>query len=196
MKRALAVTILLACFALFAFWANYREVKRENERLTANQTALLQKAEYYQTEAGKAAAGVQRLKLDYSELEADYGRVCRTAEELGVKVKRLQAAATTSTKTQVEVVTQVRDSIVYRSGAIDTVKAIDWKDAWVNVWGDIKGRNLSLNVVSHDTLTQIIHRVPRRFWFIKWGTKAIRQEVVSSNPHTRITYAEYMELEK
>lgn len=196
MKRALAVTILLACFALFAFWANYREVKRENERLTANQTALLQKAEYYETEAGKAAASAQKLELDYSELSANYGRMCQTADELGVKVKRLQAAATTATKTQVEVITQVRDSIVYRNGAIDTVKAIDWEDAWVNVWGDLKGRDLSLNVVSHDTITQIIHRVPKKFWFIKWGTKAIRQEVVSSNPHTKITYTEYIELKK
>lgn len=37
-------------------------------------------------------------------------------------------------------------------------------------------------------------RVSQRFLFIRWGTKAIRQEVVSSNPHTRIVYTDYIKL--
>ncbi|WP_353739197.1 DUF6549 family protein, partial [Muribaculum intestinale] len=60
----------------------------------------------------------------------------------------------------------------------------------------IRGRDVELDVVSCDTIKQIIHRVPKKFWFIKWGCKAIRQEVVSTNPHTKITYTEYIELKK
>lgn len=37
-------------------------------------------------------------------------------------------------------------------------------------------------------IPQEVCRVPRRLWFIRWGTKELRQEIVSSNPHTRITY--------
>ena len=120
--------------------------------------------------------------------------MCQTAEELGVKVKRLQSAMTTATKTEVNVITQVRDSIVYRNGAIDTLKAFSWHDAWVNILGELKGRDVSLNVVSQDTLIQIVHRVPKKFLFFRWGTKAIRQEITSTNPHTKITYTEYIEL--
>ena len=86
------------------------------------------------------------------------------------------------------------DSIVYRDGVLDSLKMFKWSDAWVDVAGEIRGRDVSLDVVSNDTIRQIIHRVPKKFWFIKWGTKAIRQEVVSSNPHTKITYTEYIEL--
>lgn len=48
--------------------------------------------------------------------------------------------------------------------------------------------------VDVDTLDQAVHRVPHRFWFIKWGTKAIRQDIVCRNPYSQITYSEYIEL--
>ena len=51
-------------------------------------------------------------------------------------------------------------------------------------------------VQSRDTLVQIVHRVPKRFLFFRFGTKAIRQEVVSMNPHTKVAYADYIELKK
>ena len=54
----------------------------------------------------------------------------------------------------------------------------------------------SCRVESVDTLRQVVHRVPRRFLFIRFGTKAVRQEIVSSNPHTRIVYAEYVRFAK
>ena len=36
--------------------------------------------------------------------------------------------------------------------------------------------------------------MPRRFLFIRWGTKAVRQEILSRNPHTKIVYAEYVKI--
>lgn len=179
---------------ILSLWATNKKLTTENERLTANATALMDRADYYETEAGKSAASVQKLTLDYSELQDHYANVCRTADELGVKVKRLQSAATTATQTDVKVITQVRDSIVYRDGVLDSLKVLHWQDPWVTVAGEIRGDSVALDVVSCDTITQIVHRVPKKFWFIKWGTKAIRQEVKSTNPHTKITYTEYIEL--
>mgnify|MGYP006903480856 FL=1 len=184
---------VLACLCPALYLRN-KALRADNDRLTANQAALMQKAAYYRTKAGRSAASVQRLELSYSELKDNYKRVCQTADELGVKVKRLQSATTTATETEVKVITQVRDSIVYRNGVGDTLKAFSWHDAWVNILGELKGRDVSLNVVSQDTLIQIVHRVPKKFLFFRWGTKAIRQEVMSTNPHTKITYAEYIEL--
>jgi len=53
-----------------------------------------------------------------------------------------------------------------------------------------------VSLVSRDTLYQVVHRVPRRFLFIRWGTKGIRQEMVNCNPHAEITYSQYIELVK
>ena len=73
--------------------------------------------------------------------------------------------------------------------------AIKWKDPWVNVDGIIKpDSTVDLSIQSVDTLFQVVHRVPKKFLFIRYGTKAIRQEITSSNPHTKIVYSEYIEL--
>ncbi len=194
MKGWIAAIIMGLCLMLISVCATNKKLTNENERLTANNTALMERADYYETEASKSAASVQRLELTYSELERNYQDVCQTAHDLNIKVKRLQAAATTATQTEVKVITQVRDSIVYRDGVLDSLKVLNWRDPWVTVAGEIRGDSAALNVVSCDTITQIVHRVPKKFWFIKWGTKAIRQEVVSTNPHTKITYTEYIEL--
>ena len=194
MKRWVTIAMVVLVCLCSALYIHNKALRADNDRLTANQTALMQKATYYKTEAGKSAASVQKLELSDSELKANYKQVCQTAEELGVKVKRLQSAMTTATETEVKVITQVRDSIVYRNGTIDTVKSFSWHDAWVNILGELKGRDVSLNVVSQDTIVQIVHRVPKKFLFFRWGCKAIRQEIVSTNPHTRITYTEYIEL--
>jgi len=194
MKKYLIIAIAALMAVVAALWNKNKSLSNENERLTANNTALMDKATYFETEAGNSAASVQRLELSYSELERNYQHVCKTADELNIKVKRLQAAATTATKTEVKVITQTRDSIVYRDGVLDSLKAFKWYDNWVDIAGEIRGRDVSLDVVSNDTIIQVIHRVPKKFWFIKWGTKAIRQEIKSTNPHTKITYTEYIEL--
>lgn len=194
MKKYLIIAIAALMAVVAALWNKNKSLSNENERLTANNTALMDKATYFETEAGNSAASVQRLELSYSELERNYQHVCKTADELNIKVKRLQAAATTATKTEVKVITQTRDSIVYRDGVLDSLKAFKWYDNWVDIAGEIRGRDVSLDIVSNDTIIQVIHRVPKKFWFIKWGTKAIRQEIKSTNPHTKITYTEYIEL--
>ena len=75
-------------------------------------------------------------------------------------------------------------------------KHFTWCDPWVKVRGVICRDSIHCEIHSTDTLTQIVHRVPRRFLFFRWGTKAIRQEITSSNPHTRIVYSEYIRLKR
>lgn len=194
MKKTIFFILAGLVIIICALWSKCKSLSEDNERLSANNTALMDKATYFETAADNSAASVQKLELSYSELKSNYQHICKTAEELGVKVKRLQAAATTATRTEVKVITQIRDSIVFRDGVLDSLKMFKWSDAWVDVIGEIRGRDVALDVVSNDTIRQIIHRVPKKFWFIKWGTKAIRQEIVSNNPHTKITYTEYVEL--
>ena len=170
------------------------KIRDERDRYKANQTALLANIEHYKTENGKNAVSAQKLTLSYDELRRNYDDVVKTAEDLKIKLKRIQTVSTSATETKVIVKTVVKDSIVYNNGVMDSVTAFRWADPWVNVDGEINGDSVALDVCSRDTLVQIVHRVPHKFWFIKWGTKEIRQEVVSKNPHTKITYNELIEL--
>lgn len=78
----------------------------------------------------------------------------------------------------------------------DTVRVFRWQDAWTTVEGVVTADSVICRVESIDTLHQVVYRVPHRFLFFRWGTKAVRQEISSSNPHARIVWTEHIELEK
>lgn len=198
MRKYLIIAIgvlVLICSALVSV---IRHQATENNRLQGNQEALLDTVSYYKSENGKNIASVQMLELSKKEIEQHCQDLTQTVKDLGIKIKRLQAASSSVTKTELDIKPVVRDSIVYRDTTFLKLKAIEWKDPWVSVKGlmDIKLNKLDLNIQSVDTLKQIVWRVPKKFLFFRWGTKAIRQEIVSSNPHTKIVYTEYIELKR
>lgn len=171
---------------------SHRRHVTEARRLTENQAALAQSTLFYRTRMDEQAASVQVLRLRCAEFETLRAADARRIEALGYKIKRLEAAARQVTQTRVEVKVPVHDTVIVH----DTLRLFRWRDAWVSVEGIVGADSAACRVESIDTLLQIVHRVPRRFLFIRWGTKAIRQEIVSSNPHTRIVYSDYVKLER
>lgn len=170
------------------------KIRQEKDRYKANQTALLADVEYYKTQSERNAASAMKLTLTYDELKKSYEDVCATAKDLGLQVKRLQSVSNTATQTKVEVKVPVHDTIIIHDGVIDKLSTFYWQDAWTNVEGLIRNDSVDLNIQSTDTLVQLVHRVPHKFLFFKWGCKAIRQDIVSKNPHTNIVFTDYIEL--
>lgn len=201
MKRILIIALLVLSGLLWLRTVQLRSERTERRRVQSNNEVLTDSVEFYRTESGRHAASRQVLSLRASELEQYNARLAAQVRELRIRNRRLEAAATTATATIVELRARLRDTVVTREasgGPIvrDTLKVFRWADPWVTVEGLIDGDSVGCAVRSIDTLQQIVHRAPRRFWFIRWGTKAVRQEVVSSNPHTRIVYTEYIEFNR
>lgn len=195
MNKYLCIGCVILAVACASLWGVNSNLRQEKERLTGNQEALMDEVQYYQDEAGRNAASVQRLELSKAELEAYNGELAKRIEDLNIKLKRVQSATTTATQTNVEIKTIIKDTIIYRDTGMLVLPAIKWQDPWVNVDGIIKpDSTVDLSIQSVDTLFQVVHRVPKKFLFIRYGTKAIRQEITSSNPHTKIVYSEYIEL--
>lgn len=175
-----------------------RHYRREVERLKTNQQTLSQQLVHYRTRSGAEAATVQALRLRCAEFEelrsADAARI----RDLGIRIRQLEATAVTATRQETEMRVPVRDTVLLRLCDTvvvhDTVRLFRWDDGWCRVEGELLPDSVICRVTSVDTLRQIVHRVPRKFLFIRWGTKAIRQEIVASNPHTQIVYAEYVQL--
>ena len=123
---------------------------------------------------------------------------------LGIKIRRLESVATTLSESALHITAPLRDTIIERDTILlcdtirlrDTIRLFRWEDSWVKIEGSIAEDEITCKVESIDTLRQIVHRIPRRFLFIRYGTTAIRQEIISSNPHTQIVYSEYIELSR
>ena len=168
----------------------------EQQRHRENSQALMQSVELFRTQADEAAASVQVLRLRCGEYEELRTKDAAKIRELGIKIRRLESAAKSVTQTVVEVKVPIVDTVVVRDTLhqVDTVRLFRWQDSWVTIDGTIFRDSVACSLKSVDTLRQTVHRVPRRFLFFKFGTKALRQSVVSSNPHTEIVYSEYIDI--
>lgn len=194
MKKTLIITLIIAFLAIAIEFIVIDNLRQERDRYKANQTALLSDVEHYKTESGKNAASVQKLTLTNKELKKNYDDIVQTAKALRLDVKRLQSVSNTSTENKVEVKVPIHDTIIIKDGVVDKLSTFDWKDPWTDVRGIIQNDSVDLNIQTYDTIVQFVHRIPHKFLFFKWGCKAIRQEIVSKNPHTNIVYTNYIEL--
>ena len=79
---------------------------------------------------------------------------------------------------------------------LPAARSFRWSDRWTTVAGVVTADSVYCAVTSVDTLVQAVYRVPRRFLGIPFATKAVRQEIVSKNPHNRVVYTEYVRLER
>lgn len=194
-KFIVALFVLLVSVCLF-FAHGWREQKKESKRLASNQSALLADMQLYKTKAGENAAKVQKLELTKLEFEKQCVALKNEVEALGIKTRRLESVISTSTKTEAQVTAPVRDSIVYRDREQppDTLRCFNFSDDYLKVNGCIEKDTFNGRVESLDTLIHAAHRVPKKFLFFKFGCKAIELEVVSKNPHSKITYSRYIEL--
>ena len=197
MNKYLIITIIALLCVILAGHNYIDRLQSERDRLEGNQAVLLDSARYYRTESERNAASVQRLLLTKDELNSQCNELLTVIDDLNLKLKRVNSISTTATTTEASIRTEVRDSILRSDTTWTKIHYFRWKDPWLQISGIIHPNRIAdILVTSRDTLHQVIHRVPKKFWFIKFGCKAIRQEITNSNPHSNIVYSRYVELKK
>lgn len=185
MKKYLFIYAVLAT-AVIVFGG--RAMWNEQSRQRSNNAALMQDVERFRTSADKAAASAQVLRLKCGEYEELRAADAAKIRELGMKIRRLESAAKSAVKTVVEVKVPLRDTVVVRDTLriVDTLRLFRWQDSWVTIDGVVTADSVACTLRSVDTLHQTVYRIPRKFLFFRFGTKALRQQIVSSNPHSEI----------
>lgn len=191
---------MIASFLLIAssgiMYEKLKRQKAEINRLNANQRSLQESISFYRTKDSLSAASVEVLSLTINEYKRTVFHKDRLIDELGIKLRRLQSVSKTATQQTYGLEVVLIDSIVFTQGPPDTVKCINLSDEWIRARGCVQDGIFSGKLVTYDTLVQAVHRIPRRFLGIPFGTKAIRQEIVSKNPNSQITYTEFIELRR
>ncbi len=192
MKRLLFYYSLVATLLVIASAIILHYRGNEVARLRNNNEALVTETELYRNRLNESTASVVALQLRLNEYRKQHALDTKRIKALGVQLRRVESVAKTATESRIEFVAPRCDTVILR----DTLSIFRWSDQWVKVEGIIRGEEVNCSIKSMDTLHQVIHRVPHRFLFIRYGTKAIRQEITSSNPHSHIVYSEYIELPK
>lgn len=196
MKRLqveIAALIILGGFAL-TFYFMYDHERKEHIRTERNQVALMEGVKHWKTKDSLNAATIQELTLSKGELKKHEAELVEQVKELGIKVKRLERVTQVGTKTEIRFVPIRKDSLIYIAGrdSIVKIECLEYKDPWI----DFVGCNDDVQLVVRDSLDILAHRVPKNFWFIKFGTKAVRLDIISKNPYTDITYAREIKMRR
>ena len=153
----------------------------------------MQSVEHYKTRAQHSVATVAKLELTVSELKKLRSDDAAEIRSLGIRLRRAESYAKSVAQMQREASIPLRDSVVER----DSIKIFDTTlDCHTRLRGRVSTDSLYVDIRQRDTIYQVVHRVPRKFLFFRFGTKAIHQDVWSSNPNTEIVYTEYIELSK
>ena len=189
---------MLIPLALVVAFKECHDLRGESERTKENQDILLHngRVEIVRTQSGRPRASVPAITLKTSDLKRNPDSLLAVnRKELKIKNSRIMAAATTSTTTKVDVKVAIQPvphdtcsrslSGLYRP---PDVSQVSWSDPWITLRGDIEGDSMQVHIESRDTLQMVVHRVPKKFLFFRYGTKGVRMEVVSQNPHSRLSY--------
>lgn len=195
MNKILSYALLITVVALIALSIILNLFIQQNKRLKGNEKALIEKAQYFESESGKSASSVYKLTLTKRELEAHNATLIEGINDLKIKLRRVQSASQTAQSSNYDVKTIIKDTTIFRDKIVK-LRKIDYADAWMTFKGTIDSNIFTGNIKTYDTLIQVVHRIPRKFLFFRFGTKAIRQDIVTRNPHSNITYTEYIELKK
>ena len=196
MKTYIIIGLIITSLIGAVLWQQERikVISAERTMYRQNVNTLMDKIVYYQTQDSLNAVSVGQLELKLSEVNKYRSDDMKLIETLKVDKNRLQKITTTQTQTIYELETHVRDSLIYIDNYItDTLKCINIKDKWFDLHGCIDANSkFAGRFENRDSLLYVEHIIPKRFLFIKWGIKERRQEIVSKNPNTRITGAEFI----
>lgn len=205
MKKYLIIAaIALAVAAVVTIWVQRSRINQltgERDKYRTNTETLLQDVSRYQTKDSLNAAKVGVLELKLSEFEKYRASDAELIKTLQTKNRELERVTTTQMETINELRATVRDSVVYLLGdTVTTVlRCIEYSDKWVDFDGCIKNNTFSGKIITRDSLLITETVQYKRFLNFLWKTKRIKNrefDIVSKNPHTKITGFEVITIEK
>lgn len=174
--------------------ATLRGVVSENKRLDDNRLSLVEDNRLLRSEVAAERLSVARLRMTVGELEELRKEDAERVREMGIRLRHAQSLTLLSTVQKLD--TLVTHIAPHTPMLSDSLCRLRWRDSWVDLAVEVRPTESHITLSSCDTLFQVVRRVPYRWWIFSWGTKAIRQEIRSSNPHTHLVYAEYIEIER
>lgn len=202
-EKLITLAILFVLAVIFgAIFRAYRIVKADRDRLIQNQSYLLHNGsvKITQTASGNSVASAPAITLKSSEFRKSGDTLNSIAKSMRIKSSRITAAATAATEMHTEITTPIVHDTVQLSSSERNRSILHYEDPWLTLSGTIITDTINRSIFSgtirsRDTLDIIVHRVPKRFLFFRFGCKAVQLNISSRNRHTVLTYARYYQIQ-
>lgn len=181
----IALVILAACYISFS------HLKNENKRLKANQETLLDSIKSFKVSDSLKAITVGNLELSLKQYKKYHADDAILIKQL--KGQKPEVIIKPNIQTEYKIRTELKYSIIYK----DTLKTILYKSKWNYISGFINKDTINLSVINYDELLITESLQKKKFLFFRlpisiFGYKRKVLNVISKNPNTKITSAEYI----
>ena len=192
------LTILLLLVALgFGNYYLFSELKQSREnynRILESFSSVQSDLQFYMTQGDDLAAKMDILELNTREIKKVFPQVIKDIESLDIKLGRVNNYSNTVIHHEKEIVKELRDSVV-----LDTIrlKIFDYTDEFYNVTGNILDDSIRMNIVSTDSLIQVVYRGKRpKPWLWFFSPRPLEQIIQSKNPDSKIIYSKSIQITK
>ena len=182
----IAVTILIGVVTLLTY--QLERERNEVGRLSANQTALIEDVTYFRTQDSLSVASVHKLTLTLKEFKRLNKSRADSIKSLGYKLSRINSIQAVKTETILAIKAPLKDSTLINNLDTLTAPCFHYTSRFIEISGCIIQNEFKGEIKSRVELDIIAHKIPKRFWFIKWGTKAVKVDVVSRDRSCRVVY--------
>ena len=185
----IAIAILMV--ALLALWLRYDYVSGDRDRLSKNQESLLTEQKDFKFRDSLQVSQIGSLELTKNEFKRHFEEAAKEAKDLGIKIKRIESYTSITTQVKDSFKTVFKDSITIKH---NTIKCFKYNDKWLSFDGCAINDTLNVGYSLIDSVEIFAHRVPRKFLFIKYGTRGVNLTTFSKNPNSKIINKSFIEI--
>lgn len=182
--------IMLGMVCTISFQAKYIKKQKANiERLDGNVTALTTDINHFKVNDSLNAATIQSLNITVSEFKDMNIEAKKTIDVLNIKYKRLLKVNQTITQENQDLLlNKTIDTLILKDTIVKTVSA-SYRSPYLDLDIYDLGNKYQVKYESRDTIDQILENIPKKFLFIRYGTKGFKTTYVNRNPNAKIVGA-------
>lgn len=187
---------IVLLFAMISFVTGRMYKAEHDSRIRLEQSffAANQDVQYYKSRNGELVAKVDALQLKYNELKEIYPEIIAEISNLKIRPGRVDQYSETAIHTQKDIVTTLRDSIIY-----DTipVKIFNYSDEFYTISGIAVNDTQRVHLESRDSLIQVVYKGERiKPWLWIFSKRKLQQVVSCKNPNSKIEYTKIINIKK
>lgn len=196
MRKVTVIGFVLLAAAVCVLWHRNVRLRGERDRYRSNTEVLMSDMKRLRIDSATMAVDVKGLRLNVEEYKRLRRGDAEKIKAMGVKLRRLQAAARHEVVVSGPIDAAVRDTVVVRDTVPLVRQKVEMITPHIRLTGLIEDSRLKEEIRVPVTLHQAIWIEYKRRWLFWKKAKAVHQRITSDNPYVEIEYTEYIQIEK
>lgn len=184
--------VLALCLVVYVQCRRSVRLTTERDRYRQNSEALLSDVRRFRIDSAATAVDVKALRLSVDEFERYRGEDMAKIKAMGVKIRKLEAAARHQMEIVAPIDATIRDTIIIRDTVPVVAQRVEMLTPHIQMQGIIESGKLRGEIRIPVTLRQAVWLEYKRRWIFWKRVKSVHQTISCDNPYVQIKYSEYI----